>query len=169
MKTETADQIELSFSREGCGKYHLSARQWIDRPVEEIFDFFNRPANLIPLTPPEQRMRVVGDLPETMTEGMEVTYGFRMAGLPMKWVAKLTEVQAPSGFVDTQLKGPFLSWVHHHLFEAENGGTLIRDEVDYAAPVCRIGHGCFLEPRLTKLFQFRAAALRERFPPQTGG
>lgn len=161
--------LDFTFTQQGCGKFHLSASQWIDRPVADIYDFFQRPANLLTLTPPEQHMHVIGDVPDAMSEGLEVTYGFRMLGVPMRWVAEISNVNPPNGFVDVQKKGPFLSWVHQHVFEADNGGTRIRDEVDYAVPFCRIGHGWIIDPRLRKLFQFRAAALLKQFPPQTGG
>jgi ligand-binding SRPBCC domain-containing protein len=49
-------------------------------------------------------------------------------------------------FEDTQVKGPYRKWIHQHIFEETERGTLMRDRVSYASP------GWFLEPLVHHLF-----------------
>ena len=59
------------------------------------------------------------------------------------------------------------SWHHSHEFEAVDGGTLMTDTVDYRLPLGPLGglaHLLFVRRSLRKIFDFRAAQLRELFP-----
>ncbi len=63
-------------------------------------------------------------------------------------------------------KVPYRQWVHEHTFEERDGGTLMRDRVDFAVP------GGLLEPALARLivapdvrriFAYRRQKMKERF------
>ena len=46
----------------------------------------------------------------------------------------------PGYFVDEQVEGPFKIWRHAHHFEPDgNGGTRMRDIIDFAAPLGPLG------------------------------
>jgi ligand-binding SRPBCC domain-containing protein len=46
----------------------------------------------------------------------------------------------PVSFVDEQVAGPFRRWWHEHRFEDDgDGGTLMRDVIDFAAPAGPLG------------------------------
>ncbi|MCC5849186.1 MAG: SRPBCC family protein [Verrucomicrobia bacterium] len=155
--------IQIHFTQNGCGQYHLSAAQWVNAPIERVFDFFQRPGNLEKLTPEAQKMRIQTPVPEIMEAGTEITYHLKVKGIPLKWVARIESMDAPHEFVDTQLKGPYRKWHHRHMFESQDGGTLVRDEVDYAAPVCRFGHRFFIKPQLVKIFEDRGQKIKKLF------
>ncbi|MCB1236397.1 MAG: hypothetical protein KDM91_15125, partial [Verrucomicrobiae bacterium] len=69
-------------------------------------------------------------------------------------------------FVDEQLRGPFRLWIHEHIFEPRDGGTLARDTVRYAVPFDFLAHRWLVRPDIERIFQARAEALREQFEIQ---
>ncbi len=161
--TTSSPDIQISFTQIGCGQYHLSATQWVNAPVERVFHFFQQPANLEKLTPASQEMRIQPPVPARMEAGTEIVYRLKVKGVPLKWVARIESVDAPRGFVDLQLKGPYRKWRHQHLFESQNEGTLIRDEIDYAVPCCRVGHKFLVKPQLVKIFEARGEKVKSLF------
>lgn len=81
-----------------------------------------------------------------MKKGAIIDYKLKLYGMPVKWQTEITEWQPPYRFIDVQVKGPYRLWVHEHIFEERDGGTLMTDRVQYLAP------GYFLEPIVHKLF-----------------
>ena len=77
----------------------------------------------------------------------------------MRWIAEHTEYQRGRMFADRQVEGPFSSWYHRHLFlDDGQGGTLLRDEVEYEPPMGMVGRllaGNLLESKLRKMFDYR--------------
>jgi ligand-binding SRPBCC domain-containing protein len=71
--------------------------------------------------------------------GETVTWAARHFGLPWQMTSVITEYEEPVRFVDEQVRGPFRSWRHEHLFTAGGAGTLMRDVVDFTAPVGPLG------------------------------
>jgi len=157
-------QIRLEFTLNN-GLRKLRAEQWVAAPLETVFGFFSRPANLARLTPPRQRLRLVSPdpTPDKMTAGMLVTYRLRVAGIPIHWKARIDSVGSDS-FTDVLLKGPYRSWEHTHRFIAKDGGTLILDEIRYRTYSCRHGHKWFIQPQMEKLFRARGEAIERLFP-----
>ncbi len=62
----------------------------------------------------------------------------------------------PILFADRQESGPFAWWYHrHHFVDDGQGGTILRDEVEYQAPLGRIGHwlgGWLIRRKLDRMF-----------------
>jgi ligand-binding SRPBCC domain-containing protein len=54
-------------------------------------------------------------------------------------------------------------WIHEHRFEVRDGGTLVRDRVEYAVPGGRIVQRLFVGRDLEKIFSFRRGKLTEIF------
>jgi ligand-binding SRPBCC domain-containing protein len=50
-------------------------------------------------------------------------------GIYKHWIAKHTAYQPPFRFEDTQIKGPFLSFVHSHEFQNWETGTMLTDRI----------------------------------------
>lgn len=141
----------------------LRAEQWVPHPLETVFEFFCNPANLAELTPEETRMEILPPAPTSMETGTEITYKLRVAGIPMRWKARIESCDPPRSFTDVQLKGPYRSWMHTHRFEPKDGGTLLIDEIEYTTPCCRVGHKWLVRPQLEKIFQFRGERVAQRF------
>lgn len=142
--------------------YRFQCRQFIARPLAEVFAFFNNPANLARITPPELKFHVLNDGPVVMKNGAEITYEVRPMVFPMKWVSRIEDYSPPHRFVDVQVKGPYAHWRHTHGFREENGGTWIEDDVEYALPFGWLGqmaHPFLVAPRLQRIFDYRVRVL----------
>ena len=139
---------------------------WVDRPLEEVFDFFADARNLEVITPPWLHFRHVSDASIAMAEGVIIDHRLALHGVPMRWRSRISVWEPPHRFVDEQLRGPYRKWIHEHSFSAERGGTRVADRVQYLAP------GWFLEPlvhrffvrrSVQRVFQYRQSKLEEIF------
>jgi ligand-binding SRPBCC domain-containing protein len=76
-------------------------------------------------------------------------------------------------FADQQVRGPFAFWYHRHLFlDDGQGGTLLRDEVDYCPPLGMLGESLgsrFLDSKSKKLFDYRHEATSRIVESATDG
>ncbi|MEX2973190.1 SRPBCC family protein [Streptomyces sp. C184] len=72
--------------------------------------------------------------------GDTVTFQARHLGLTWRLKARITSYDRPRCFVDEQESGPFKRWRHAHHFEPDGaGGTIMRDVIDFAAPLGPVG------------------------------
>lgn len=70
--------------------------------------------------------------------------------------SKITELDRPNSFVDEQIKGPFRSFRHQHLFGRRDGITTMTDTVTIASPIFgRLAERLVLVPYLRRLIQHR--------------
>ncbi len=147
------------------GRFHLSARQTLPRPRDEVWAFFSDPRNLSRLTPPETRIRMLNADALEMKEGALIDYELRVKGIPLRWTSQISVWNPPARFVDTQLRGPYRNWIHQHLFEEDGDSTVVGDEVDYQVPGGRLAHDLFVKRELKRIFTFRMSALETVFGP----
>ena len=119
--------------------YELYVEQFIDQPVEKVFEFFSRPENLEEITPPRLGFTIMTPSPIPMEKGSLIDYTIRILGFSVHWRTLITSYDPPHGFVDEQIKGPYVLWHHRHSFKKKNSGTIIRDTVRYAVPLGIIG------------------------------
>jgi len=135
----------------------------IAAPPSAVFAFHESPGALQRLTPPWEQVKLVegGD---SIRPGSRVVLETRLGPWPIRWVAEHTEYEPGRMFADRQLRGPFASWYHRHLFLDDGaGGTILRDEVDYELPLGRLGNllgGKMVEKKLRKMFDYRHDATR---------
>lgn len=144
----------------------IDERQWVPRPLDEVFRFFSRPENLGELTPPEMRFEILTPEPLTMRPGALIDYGIRLGPLPMRWSSLITEYDPPHGFVDAQLRGPYDLWHHRHAFMQKDGVTEIRDTVHYRLPFGPLGnlaHALVVRRQLAGIFAYRRRRVEELF------
>ncbi len=146
--------------------FTLRAQQFIPRPIDEVFAFFEKPANLGEITPGDMEFRILTPLPFTIQQGRIIDYVIHLFGLPMHWRTLITEYEPPYRFVDEQLKGPYIMWHHTHSFKPVEGGTLMRDEVRYVMPFGFLGEWVqrlFVRRQVKKIFEYRKKVLQQRF------
>lgn len=74
-----------------------------------------------------------------MALGDTVTWRARHFGVWWELTSVITEYEPPNQFVDEQLKGPFASYRHEHLFTPVGDETEMRDIVDFTAPFGPLG------------------------------
>ncbi len=126
-------------------------------PREEIFAFFSEARNLERITPPELRFRILTPQTVRMEKGTLIDYDLRLFGVPLRWRARISRWQPPSGFVDEQVRGPYRLWEHTHRFLEEGDGTTVEDVVRYGLPLGSLGKVfqplVRLQPR--RIFRFR--------------
>ena len=142
--------------------YRLTAEQWFPRPLDEVFAFFSKPANLEELTPDIINFHIL--TPDViMEEGAEIEYQLKLKGLPIRWKTEIPVWDPPHRFIDNQAKGPYKKWVHEHIFSKKDEGTRVKDIVDYQVPGGGIVHRLFVEPDVRTIFTYRQQKLTELF------
>lgn len=142
----------------------FQAKVWLPRPLEEVFAFFADARNLGILTPPWLDFQIVTPGEIEMSPGTLIDYRLRIHGIHIFWQSEITAWEPPVRFVDEQRRGPYLMWVHEHRFASQDGGTLATDHVRYAVFGGAIVNRLFVLRDVGRIFEFRAAKLRELFP-----
>ncbi len=144
---------------------HILKREiTIPLPRERVFAFFADAENLEHITPAELGFKITSPRPIEMKKGALIDYRLSLHGLPMNWRTEITEWDPPHSFVDTQLKGPYVQWVHTHTFtEVDAGTTKIEDEVRYRLPLEPLGDllHFIVEGELKKIFDYRQKVVAE--------
>lgn len=142
--------------------YRLEAQQLVAEPRGQLFEFFSDAFQLERLTPPWLHFSVATPKPITITAGTLIDYKLRVHGLPMRWRSKISVWEPPAQFVDEQVKGPYRSWHHRHVFEEVEGGTLVRDIVHYRVPFAFLTD-VLVKRDLDQIFRYRREAMSRIF------
>jgi ligand-binding SRPBCC domain-containing protein len=139
---------------------------WLPHPRSKVFEFFKHAENLQIMTPDWLNFKILTPLPITMAEGMVIDYALGLYGIRFHWQTQIVSWQPPSQFVDTQLKGPYRSWVHTHIFAEKDGGTLMRDLVEYQPPgglMAPLLDRLFVARQVEKIFAYRKTQILKHF------
>ena len=143
--------------------HRLHVTQYLERPLEEVFEFFAAARNLERITPTWLRFEVLTPEPVAMEVGSLIDYRLRVHGLALGWTSQIEVWEPGVQFVDRQLRGPYGLWHHRHRFERSGAGTSVSDEVHYAVPFGAIGelaHPLFVRRDLERIFDHRHEAVR---------
>ena len=143
--------------------FHFESRLWLNRPRDEVFEFFSDALNLEEITPPWLRFRVVSKLPIDMHRGAEIEYRLKIHGVPVGWRSRITVWDPPYRFVDEQVRGPYRMWIHEHRFFEDSGGTLCQDNVSYLSRGGTLINVLFVERDIHKIFAHRSDRLQKIF------
>ncbi|HMQ49760.1 MAG TPA: SRPBCC family protein [Saprospiraceae bacterium] len=143
-------------------------KQFIPRPLDEVWHFFSRPENLNDLTPADMSFEILTQLQDVeMYEGMIVEYKVSpVPGIKMYWVTEITHVRDRQYFIDEQRFGPYALWHHQHHFEATQGGVLMTDILHYKVPYGLLGNladWVFVNNKINAIFDYRIKAVEEIF------
>ena len=146
--------------------HRLERTTFIPRPRHEVFQFFADAHNLERITPPFLNFRILTPDPIIIQAGARIDYKIGLYGIPMKWKTLLEEFVQDSYFIDTQLSGPYKLWRHRHDFRSVEGGTEMRDTVDYTLPIGPLGRlvrVLFVRAQLVAIFKHRTKIIAETF------
>jgi ligand-binding SRPBCC domain-containing protein len=151
--------------------FHLTRRQILPTDPETAWHFFANPSNLRRITPPWMDFRITSRVPARIYPGLIITYRIRpLAGIAVPWVSEITQVEAPTYFVDEQRHGPYRFWHHQHRLRAVGGGVEKTDQVHYRLPGGLLGiglHAILIRRKLDEIFRFRYHALQRVFNART--
>lgn len=137
----------------------------IPAPVENVFALHEKPEFFEKLLPPWEHIEILRRT-STLEVGQQAVLLVKVGPVSFRWVAEHTEYEKNKLFADKQIQGPFKSWYHRHLFQSVEGGTLLRDEIEYTLPAGPLGNliGLLLVgPRLQKIFEYRHKVTRRAF------
>ena len=133
---------------------------------EKVFDFFNRPENLVRLMPPFMKFSLLTPGKLVTKVGAVFDYQVRVFGVQNRWTTYISEYEAPHRFVDIQLKGPHSFWHHEHEFKSTEEGTLVIDKIHYLLPLGilgRVANKIIMEPIVKALFRHRLKVMQDVF------
>jgi ligand-binding SRPBCC domain-containing protein len=71
--------------------------------------------------------------------GQSVTWRARHFGISWTMTSQITELDEPHRFVDAQLRGPFKTFRHEHLFRPVAAGTEMLDSITFQVPLGPLG------------------------------
>ncbi len=136
-------------------------------PVEEAWDFFSRPENLVKITPASLDFKITSELNGgEIYIGQIITYKLKpLLGISLLWVSEIIHVERHKLFVDEQIKGPYKLWHHEHHFKTVAGGTEMTDIVQYKIPFGVLGNlGLpIVKKQLEDIFSYRRLKVEEMF------
>lgn len=160
--------ITISPSHTAPSAWVLRAEQFLEHPLDEVFEIFANAFNLEEITPPWLNFSVMTPGPIRMREGRRIDYRLRVHRWPIRWQSWIAAWEPPHRFVDEQVRGPYRFWRHEHRFEARDGGTFVTDEVSYGVPGGRLVHKLLVKRDLLRIFQFRQQRLEELISVHAG-
>ena len=151
--------------------FSLERTQTLPITLEEAWDFFSDPGNLVKITPPNMDFRITSAPLREMYAGQIITYTVRpLFSVAVNWTTEITHVDRPIFFVDEQRFGPYRFWHHQHRFTQVEGGVEVHDLVHYLLQhdqLAGLVNRLFVAPRLKRIFDYRSTALKEIFPNKT--
>jgi len=145
----------------------LETKTTINRPLQEVFNFFSKAENLNELTPPALHFNIITPLPIEMKKGVNIQYRIKLSGIPFYWKTLISEWNPPYKFADEQLNGPYAVWHHEHIFEEKDGKTIMTDKITYKSKgwvLAPLLHALFVDKRVKEIFTYREKRLHEIFP-----
>ena len=126
---------------------YLKQEAIIDRPIEEVFAFFSTAENLHLVTPENLPFKRHTPSPILMKKGTLIDYTVKVMGIPIAWRTEITIWEPPFRFADAQVKGPYHTWIHEHIFESLGPDkTKMTDSLQFLSP------GWIFEPIVHHLF-----------------
>jgi len=166
MNTFCRDDIESPLIEPQTGKwgeYTLTCELRVPYVREEVFEFFSDAHELERITPDWLHFHVLTPRPIEMEAGTLIDYRLKLHGIPINWKTEISVWEPPYRFVDRQQKGTYRYWHHAHIFEEIEGGTLVKDRVDYGVPGGPLIHKLLVEKDLLKIFSHRQHAMWDIF------
>jgi ligand-binding SRPBCC domain-containing protein len=142
--------------------YHLERRQFIPRPLADVFPFFADAGNLEVITPAALHFRILTPRPIAMRPGTQIDYRLSLLGVPFQWRTRIESFEPPHRFTDVQERGPYQRWHHTHEFTDQDGGTWMIDRVEYQlhlGPIGRLANALFVQRQLKQIFDYRYLAI----------
>lgn len=150
--------------------YLLERTTLIKAPRGDVFAFFHDAKNLSRITPPWLGLTIREIDEPPMRSGFRIEHTLRWMFVRLTWDVVIRDFEPPRYFADEQVKGPYKYWRHVHTFEEVEGGTLMRDRVQYELPFGILGsltHRIVIARQLRSIFDYRNRQIRKIFATGT--
>ena len=138
--------------------FKYETTQIIDKPIKEVFAFFENPENLEKITPTNLSFKIRTPKPLVMKVGAEFRYTIRLGIIRFPWKTLITIYDPPFKFQDVQKFGPYKKWEHTHEFFEIGNKTKMIDTVDYdlfPSFLRKIINRLFIKKRVEEIFSYR--------------
>ncbi len=125
-------------------------------PAEELFDLsLSIDAHQDSMA--ASREQAIGGVTSgTIGLGESVTWRARHFGIWFTMTSQITALDRPHRFVDEQVRGPFRSFRHEHVFVSEGSAVVMTDTIAVASPILgRLVERTILVPYLRRLIRKR--------------
>ncbi len=136
----------------------------IAAPTERCFDL-SRSIDLHMASTNWSGERAIGGVTSGLIgAGQEVTWRGRHFGLALTHTSQITVFEPPRHFQDCMVRGAFKSFCHDHYFEASDGGTIMRDVMQFEAPFGwwgRIVEQALVKGHMRSLLQRRNQCIKQ--------
>ncbi len=148
--------------------HSLKMVQKIPAGLDEVWELFSNPGNLLKLTPAYLGLRITsaGDH-AIIFPGQIIEYTVRpLWRIPFHWITEIREVDHRKFFMDVQRKGPYRVWEHSHYFKEIGGGVEMTDMIRYQNPLGvlgRMANKVLVQKRLRQIFEYRYRQVEDLF------
>ena len=112
---------------------------YINAPIEVCFDLSRSIDLHMESTSHTNERAIKGRTSGLIAKGETVTWEATHFGIRQQLTSIITEFDPPHKFVDEMVSGAFNRFRHEHIFESQNGGTLMTDKFDYTSPLGPLG------------------------------
>jgi uncharacterized protein len=165
--SDVESSLEKNIPKHKFSETRFLSEQYVDQPLEKVFEFFSNADNLEKITPPSLQFKILSKSTDKIQVGTIINYKLKLDGiLPLHWQTLITGWNPPYEFTDYQKKGPYKKWNHTHTFEKLGSGVLMKDQVDYILPLSALGSifaGWKVRRDISKIFNFRTQVLDQIF------
>ena len=132
----------------------------IHAPIDLCFDLC-RDLEVHTRTLPHTRERLVGEKTGGLAElGDVLVFEATHLGIRQRLSSRITEMERPVLFADEALSGAFQSLRHVHRFTEIDGGTLMRDRLEWTSPLGPLGN--LADALFLKRYMLRFLVTRNR-------
>lgn len=146
--------------------FEFKTIQLLNKPIDEVFNFFEKPENLEKITPNDIGFIIKTPRPLVMKKGAIFEYTIKLGYIKFPWRTLITLYDPPKLFQDVQTIGPYKKWVHTHEFIELGEKTKIIDTIEYDLfpfLLRRIMNKIYIKNKIEQIFSYRKKALNQIF------
>lgn len=103
-------------------------------PVERVFDFLSRPANMQQISPPDVQMAFV-QAPEVISLGSRLVFKIHVYGQVQQFEHEIVQFEPPYRFRERAVQTPMKSWIQDYILEpSDNGLVVLLNRIEFEPP-----------------------------------
>ena len=136
----------------------------IAAPIERCFDLARSVDLHMASTNWSGERAIAGVTSGLIGAGQEVTWQGTHFGFTLTHTSRITAYERPKYFQDCMVRGRFRRFCHDHYFELHDSRTLMRDEMEFEAPLWPVGRlveWAILARHMRSLLEGRNRCIRE--------